>query len=57
MATVIVQQQTGRGLLIRAMWFLFVGWWLSAVVIVVAFALRGSALVCVEIVVGMWFSP
>jgi hypothetical protein len=29
---VAVEQKTGPGLLVRAVWFVFVGWWLSGIV-------------------------
>lgn len=33
---IVVEQKTGPGLLIRALWFLFIGWWLSGIVASVA---------------------
>ena len=37
---VIVQPQaSGPGLLVRAVWFVFIGWWLSAIATVLAYAL------------------
>ena len=34
---VIVQRDSGPNLLVRAVWFLFIGWWLSAAAIGVAY--------------------
>ena len=31
-APIVVEQKTGPGLLVRAVWFVFVGWWLSGLV-------------------------
>jgi uncharacterized membrane protein YccF (DUF307 family) len=31
-----VEQKTGRGLFVRALWYLFIGWWLTAIVVVIA---------------------
>jgi uncharacterized membrane protein YccF (DUF307 family) len=37
---VIVQPQaSGPGFLVRAVWFVFIGWWLSAIATVLAYAL------------------
>ena len=33
---VLVERKTGPGLLVRAVWFIFVGWWLSGIVAAVA---------------------
>jgi len=38
--TVIVEQKKGPGCLIQAIWFLFVGWWLGAVLISIAWFLN-----------------
>lgn len=38
--TVILQQARGPGCLIQALWFLFVGWWLGAIVISLAWILN-----------------
>ena len=35
-APYVVEQKTGPGLLVRAIWFIFVGWWLSGIVAAVA---------------------
>jgi uncharacterized membrane protein YccF (DUF307 family) len=32
----VVEQKTGRGLFVRALWYLFIGWWLTAIVVVIA---------------------
>lgn len=34
---VIMQRSTGPGFLVRAIWFLFIGWWLSALAIFAAY--------------------
>ena len=34
---VVMQRQTGPGFLVRAVWFLFAGWWLSGVAIGIAY--------------------
>ena len=36
---VVMQSTRGPGLLVRAVWFLFIGWWLSAFAIFAAYAL------------------
>ncbi len=38
-SVVIMQRSTGPGFLVRAIWFLFIGWWLSALAIGVAYLL------------------
>lgn len=36
--TIVVQrQQTGPGIFVRALWFVFIGWWLSLIVIGIAY--------------------
>jgi uncharacterized membrane protein YccF (DUF307 family) len=40
----VVAPRQGPGLLARAVWFIFVGWWLTAIMIVVAYALALSIL-------------
>lgn len=37
---VIVQSKTGPGCLVQALWFLFVGWWLGAILITIAWFLN-----------------
>jgi hypothetical protein len=45
------ETQRGPGLLVRALWFLFVGWWASAFVMVVGYAFIGLIL---TIPLGLW---
>src|ERR1035437_4843563 len=40
----IVAPRQGPGFLARAVWFIFIGWWLTAIIIVVAYALALSIL-------------
>ena len=40
----VVGMRTGPSFLARAVWFIFVGWWLTAIMIVVAYALALSIL-------------
>jgi uncharacterized membrane protein YccF (DUF307 family) len=40
----VVAPRQGPGFLARAVWFIFVGWWLTAIMIVVAYALALSIL-------------
>src|SRR5688500_1196013 len=35
-APIVVEQKSGPGLLVRAVWFVFVGWWLSGIVASIA---------------------
>lgn len=47
-APVVVQRSSGPGFLIRAIWFLLIGWWLSGIVTTIAYIL------CITII-GMPF--
>jgi len=38
-SVVVTQRSTGPGFLVRAIWFVFIGWWLSAVSIGIAYFL------------------
>lgn len=38
--TVVVQRNSGPGCLVQSIWFLFVGWWLGAFVISIAWVLN-----------------
>ena len=40
--TIVVQEKRGPGCLIQALWFIFVGWWLGAILIVIAWLLNVS---------------
>ncbi len=37
-AAVVFETKSGPGLLVRAVWFLFVGWWLTAIMSAIAWA-------------------
>jgi uncharacterized membrane protein YccF (DUF307 family) len=39
MNLIVQSQASGPGFLVRAVWFLFIGWWLSAIATVLAYAL------------------
>ena len=36
-STVVVEQKAGRGLITRAIYYVFVGWWLTGIVVIVAY--------------------
>ena len=46
-----VQVHTGPGLLVRAVWFIVIGWWLTAFVSVIAWACLASIIL---LPVGIW---
>jgi uncharacterized membrane protein YccF (DUF307 family) len=43
--------KTGPGLLIRALWWLFIGWWLSGVVVAIAWV---ALITIIGIPLGVW---
>ena len=49
--SVVIQRSDGPGLLIRALYFVLIGWWLSAIWLTVAWALHVSI---IGIVIGFW---
>ncbi len=50
--TVILNERAGGpGLLVRALWYLFVGWWLTGIVMFVTYL---SFIVVIGIPVGLW---
>lgn len=50
-ATTIFMQQQGPGCLVRALWFVFVGWWLAGLAITVAYL---AALTVVGLPLAFW---
>jgi hypothetical protein len=46
-----VETKTGPGLLVRAVWFVFVGWWLSAIVSAIAWV---ALVTIIGIPLGIW---
>ena len=40
---IVVNQKQGPGIVVRFLWFLFVGWWLGQVAIVAAWFLNDSS--------------
>jgi len=46
-----VQAKTGPGLLVRAVWFIVIGWWLTAFVSVIAWACLASIIL---LPLGIW---
>ncbi len=49
--TTVTQHQSGPGLLVRAIWWLFVGWWLSGVVVAIAWI---ALITIIGIPLGVW---
>jgi uncharacterized membrane protein YccF (DUF307 family) len=43
-ATVVMRQKSGPGVLVRALWFLFIGWWLTGIVSVIAWVAMATLL-------------
>ena len=48
---IVVQRSDGAGLLIRALYFVLVGWWFSAIWLAVAWALHVTI---IGMLVGFW---
>ena len=46
-----VQVKSGPGLLVRAIWFIFIGWWLTGIVSAIAWACLASIIL---LPVGIW---
>lgn len=49
--TTVTEHQSGPGLLVRAIWWLFVGWWLSGVVVAIAWI---ALITIIGIPLGVW---
>jgi uncharacterized membrane protein YccF (DUF307 family) len=49
--TTVTQHQSGPGLLVRALWWLFIGWWLSGVVVAIAWV---ALITIIGIPLGVW---
>ncbi len=49
--TIVIQHKSGPNIAVRAVWWLFVGWWLSGVVVVLAWASLASM---VGFPLGIW---
>ena len=47
----MVEQKTGPGLLVRAVWFVFVGWWLTAIVSGIAWF---AMITIIGLPLGIW---
>ncbi len=50
-APIVVEQKTGPGLLVRAVWFVFVGWWLSGIVASIAWF---AMITIIGLPLGIW---
>ena len=50
-APVVVETKGGPGLLVRAIWFIFVGWWLSGIVAAIAWA---AMITILGLPLGIW---
>lgn len=48
---IVVETKTGPGLLVRAVWFVFVGWWLSGIVSAVAWLFMVTI---IGLPIGIW---
>lgn len=49
--TTVTEHQSGPGLLVRAIWWLFVGWWLSGIVVAIAWI---ALITIIGIPLGVW---
>lgn len=49
--TIVVTQPAGPSMLVRAVWYLFIGWWLTGIVIVVAYF---AALTLIGLPIAFW---
>jgi uncharacterized membrane protein YccF (DUF307 family) len=49
--TTVPEHKSGPGLLVRALWWLFIGWWLSGIVVAVAWI---ALITIVGIPLGVW---
>ena len=47
----MTERKTGPGLLVRALWWLFIGWWLSGIVVGIAWA---ALVTIIGIPLGVW---
>ena len=47
----LIEVQDGPGLLVRALWFVFVGWWLSALMAAIAW---GAMITIIGLPLGIW---
>ncbi len=47
----MTELQTGPGLLVRALWFVFIGWWLTAIVSALAWA---AMVTIIGLPLGIW---
>ena len=47
----VTELQTGPGLLVRALWFIFIGWWLTAIVSALAWA---AMVTIIGLPLGIW---
>jgi uncharacterized membrane protein YccF (DUF307 family) len=47
----VTEHQSGPGLLVRAIWWLFIGWWLSGVVVAIAWI---ALITIIGIPLGVW---
>ena len=50
-APIVVEQKAGAGLLIRAVWFVLVGWWLSGIVASIAWF---AMITIIGLPLGIW---
>jgi uncharacterized membrane protein YccF (DUF307 family) len=50
-APIVVEQKSGPGLLVRALWFVFVGWWLSGIVASIAWF---AMITIIGLPLGIW---
>jgi len=49
--SIVVETKTGPGMLVRAIWFVFVGWWLTGIVSSVAWA---AMVTIIGLPLGIW---
>lgn len=49
--TTVTEHRSGPGLLVRAIWWLFVGWWLSGIVVAIAWI---ALITIIGIPLGVW---
>ena len=47
----VAEQKTGPGLLVRALWFVFIGWWLTGIVSAIAWF---AMVTIIGLPLGIW---